>query len=74
MLLLIFKLINMETTISKKDIIDWISNLEDKKLLMEIASIKRNATFNFEEEFKKGMTLDEAKERSIQKIRSYWKK
>lgn len=64
----------METLISKKDIIDWISNLEDNRLLMEIANIKRNATFNLEEEFKKGIPLEEAKERSIQKIRSYWKK
>lgn len=65
---------NMETTIAKKDIIDWISNLEDKKILMEIARIKRNATFNFEEEFKKGIPLEEAREKSIQKIRQYWSK
>ena len=64
----------METATYKKDIIDWISQLEDQKILMEIASIKRNATFNFEEEFKKGITLEEARERSMDKIRSYWKK
>ena len=64
----------METATYKKDIIDWISQLEDQKILMEIISIKRNATFNFEEEFKKGITLEEARQRSIDKIRSYWKK
>ncbi len=64
----------METTTFKKDIIDWISQLEDKKILMEIASIKRNATFNFEEEFIKGVPLEEARQKSIEKIRSYWKK
>ena len=64
----------METATYKKDIIDWISQLEDQKILMEIASIKRNATFNFEEEFKKGITLEEARKRSIDKIRGYWKK
>jgi hypothetical protein len=64
----------METSTYKKDIIDWISQLEDQKILMEIASIKRNATFNFEEEFKKGIPLEDARERSILKIRSYWKK
>jgi hypothetical protein len=64
----------METATYKKDIIDWISQLEDQKILMEIASIKRNATFNFEEEFKKGLPLEEARQRSIDKIRSYWKK
>ena len=64
----------MEIATYKKDIIDWISQLEDQKILMEIVSIKRNATFNFEEEFKKGITLEEARQRSIDKIRSYWKK
>jgi hypothetical protein len=64
----------MEIATYKKDIIDWISQLEDQKILMEIASIKRNATFNFEEEFKKGITLEEARQRSMDKIRSYWKK
>jgi hypothetical protein len=64
----------METSTYKKDIIDWILQLEDQKILMKIASIKRNATFNFEEEFKKGIPLEDARERSIQKIRSYWKK
>ena len=33
----------METTTAKKDIIDWISSLDDEKLLTEIAKIKRNA-------------------------------
>ena len=64
----------MEAATYKKDIIDWISQLEDQKILMEIASIKRNATFNFEEEFKKGIPLEEARQRSLDKIRSYWKK
>ncbi|WP_309608368.1 hypothetical protein [Flavobacterium sp.] len=64
----------METTTAKKDIIDWISSLDDEKLLTEIAKIKRNATFNFEEEFKKGISLEDARQRSIKKIRSYWKK
>ena len=56
----------METTISKKELIDWISKLEDKKILEELSVIKRNATFNFEEEFKKGIT-GELNEKSVQK-------
>lgn len=64
----------METTISKKELIDWISKLEDKKILEELSVIKRNATFNFEEEFKKGISLEEAKKRSVEKIRQYWSK
>ncbi len=64
----------METTTSKKELIDWISNLKDEKLLLELAMIKRKATFNFDEEFKKGITLDEARKRSVEKIRKYWSK
>jgi regulator of replication initiation timing len=65
----------METATYKKDIIDWISQLEDQKILMEIASIKRNATFNFEEEFKKGITSDELKKRLSERIKTLpWKK
>ncbi len=65
----------METTISKKELIDWISKLEDKKILEELSVIKRNATFNFEEEFKKGITGEELKKRLSERLRALqWKK
>ena len=64
----------METTTSKKELIDWISNLEDKEILSELAVIKRKATFNFDEEFKKGIPLEEFRERMLERVRSYpWK-
>jgi hypothetical protein len=64
----------MGTATSKKELIDWISNLNDEKMLQELAMIKQKATFNFDEEFKKGIPLEEAKKRSIEKIRKYWSK
>ena len=64
----------MEIATSKKELIDWISSLEDPEIIAELAIIKRKATFNFDEEFKKGITLEEAKKRSIEKIRHYWAK
>ena len=65
----------METAIAKKDIIEWISTLEDERLLMEIVTIKRNATFNFEEEFKKGITAEELKKRLSERLRTLpWKR
>ena len=65
----------MEITTAKKDIIEWISTLEDEKLLMEIANMKRNAAFNFEEEFKKGITGEELKKRLSERLRTLpWKK
>ena len=65
----------MEITTAKKDIIEWISSLEDEKLLMEIVNMKRNADFNFEEEFKKGITGEELKKRLSERLRTLpWKK
>lgn len=65
----------MEMTISKKELIDWISKLEDKKILEELSVIKRNTTFNFEEEFKKGITGEELKKRLSERLRALpWKK
>lgn len=65
----------MEATTSKKELIDWISNLEDEKTLLELAIIKRKATFNFDEEFKKGITGEELKKRLSERLKSLpWKK
>jgi hypothetical protein len=65
----------METTTSKQELIDWISNLEDENMLLELATIKRKATFNFDEEFKKGITGEELKKRLSERLRTLpWKK
>jgi hypothetical protein len=64
----------MSTETSKKEIIDWISTLEDESVLLTLEGIKRNATFNFDEEVKKGIPLEEAREQSLKKIREMWKK
>ena len=65
----------METTITQKqELIDWISSLEDTETLLILQGIKYQATFNFNEEFKKGIPLEVAKQRSLEKIREMWKK
>ena len=65
----------METIISKKELIDWILSLEDQKTLTELSNIKRKATFDFDEEFKKGITGDELKRRLSERLSSLpWKK
>ena len=64
----------MATLTSKKELIDWISHLEDQKILMEIEGIKHKATFNFEDELKNAIPLEVAKKKSIEKIRQYLKK
>lgn len=64
----------MEKSAVRKEIIDWVSTLEDESTLMILEGVKRNATFTFEEEWKKGIPLEEARERSLKKIREMWKK
>ena len=65
----------MNTITAKQEIIDWISTLEDESILMTLEGIKRNATFNFEEEFKKGIPLEEFRAEMLKRVRNYpWKK
>ncbi|MGV1012132.1 MAG: hypothetical protein ACOYBS_06755 [Flavobacterium sp.] len=65
----------MEAVTSKTELMDWISKLEDKEVLMELENIKRKATFDFEEEFKKGISGEELKRRLSERLKSLpWKK
>jgi hypothetical protein len=65
----------METLLSqKKALITWISSLEDLETIKILDGIKRQVTFNFEEEFKKGIPLKEARRMSVEKVRELWKK
>ena len=65
----------MEAVTSKTELMDWISKLEDKQVLMELENIKRKATFDFEEEFKKGISGEELKRRLSERLKSLpWKK
>ena len=64
----------METLTLQQELIDWIKSIDNKQTLLELSEIKRRSLFNFREEFNKGIPLEEAKKRSIEKIRGYWKK
>jgi len=65
----------METLLSQKQaLITWISSLEDLETIKILDGIKQQVTFNFDEEFKKGIPLDEFKSMMIERIRKYpWK-
>jgi hypothetical protein len=63
-----------QTTTQKQELIDWISTIEDVEVLKELNNIKKHATFNFEEEFKKGISSEEARKLSKDKIREWWGK
>jgi LDH2 family malate/lactate/ureidoglycolate dehydrogenase len=65
----------METTTTQtEEIVDWVKTLKDKETIADLLEMKRRATFNFEEAMKNGIPLEEARRRSIEKIRSYSKK
>lgn len=64
-----------QTTTQKQELIDWISTIEDVEVLNELLNLKKSTTFNFDEEFKRGISADEFRERTTKYIKSLpWKK
>ena len=64
-----------QTITQKQELIDWISTIEDVEVIKELMNLKKNATFNFDEEFKKGISANEFRERTTEYIKSLpWKK
>lgn len=65
----------MEIVTSNTELMDWFSKLEDKEVILKLENIKRKAPFNFEEEFKKGISGEELKRRLSLRLKSLpWKK
>ncbi len=64
-----------QTISQKQELIDWISSVEDVSIIENLIEMKRRATFNFEEEFKKGITGEELKRRTTEFLKTLpWKK
>ena len=59
-----------QTITQKQEFIDWISTIEDVEVIKELMNLKKNATFNFDEEFKKGISGEELKKRISKHISS----
>lgn len=65
----------MEIATQKKEIIDWILSLEDQTVLNEIEILKKQTSFDFDEEFKKGISGEELKIRTTEFLKTLpWKK
>ncbi len=65
----------IQTLIQKKELIEWISTIEDTEILKKQTNIKKQVTFNFEEEFEKGISGEELKKRTFEFLRTLsWKK
>jgi hypothetical protein len=64
----------MEIATQKKEIIDWILSIEDQAILNEIESLKPRKDFDFDEEFEKGLTVEEFRKRTTEFLKSLpWK-
>ncbi len=62
-------------SIQKQELIDWIATINDVSVLEDLTELKRRDTFNFEEEFKKGITGEELKRRTTEFLKTLpWKK
>ncbi len=68
----------MDTRYRKNELMEWLSKLEEPSILYQISKLKeeseKETNFDFYKEFENGYTLEEAKAKSIQKIREWWGK
>ena len=64
----------MEIATQKKEIIAWILSIDDQEILNKIESLKPRKKFDFEEEFKKGISGEELKNRTTAFLKTIpWK-
>jgi hypothetical protein len=62
----------MEVLKQKQELVDWILSLENKNILNDIYKIKKQSTaFNFDEEFKKGITVEEFRTAMKTQLKNY---
>lgn len=59
----------MNITAEKNEIIEWINSLDDLVVIEKIKSIKRDSQpFDFDKEWKKAITIEQARKRSKEYI------
>lgn len=65
----------MNIAAEKNEIIKWISSLENPVIIEQINRIRKKENFDFEKEWSEGMTIDEARKKTSDFIKSLpWKK
>lgn len=59
----------------KEELIAWIREIEDISVLQHLEAIKNRSEkpFDFDKEWEKGYTVEEARAESIRRIKSWWK-
>ncbi|UQD55115.1 hypothetical protein [Flavobacterium sp. K5-23] len=72
------KVIVMDASDKKLELIDWLSKLEDPSVLNKVSEIKAIFSVKSPEELKaeweNGMTMEEAKAEILKRNRDWWKK
>ena len=66
----------MDSSIQKKEIIDWITSLDNQDILEKVYQLKtQHEPFDFDTEFANGLTTDEFREKTTEFLKSLpWKK
>ena len=66
----------MNPNIQKKEIIDWISALDNQDILQEVYQLKTQLEpFDFDTEFANGLTTDQFRQKTTEFLKSLpWKK
>jgi hypothetical protein len=61
----------MELLTQKKELIDWISTLDNPVIINTIYNIKKESKLNFEERCANALTLEEFRTEIKKRIRNY---
>ncbi|NGM60498.1 hypothetical protein G5B30_01090 [Sphingobacterium sp. SGG-5] len=67
----------MDIAVEKKEIIQWINSLDNPFIIEQIKRIRKNESepFDFEREWKQGLSIDDARKKTADFIKSLpWKK
>lgn len=65
----------MNIAAEKNEIIKWINSLENPIIIEQINRIRKKEKFDFEKEWSESMTIDEARKKTSDFIKSLpWKK
>ena len=65
----------MNIIAEKNEIIKWVNSLDNPAVIEKINSIRKRETFDFEKEWAEGITIDEARIKTSDFIKSLpWKK
>jgi hypothetical protein len=65
----------MNLTAQKSELIKWINSIEDVTILKKIEVIKSETSFDFEKEWARSISINEARKKSKEFISSLpWKK